>query len=660
MSNTLAHVEAWFPDLELDTLNIHFPFTDTLCQKFSFHSVSFHFEPDVGIPGQVWATNKVIVTPDVQKLKQMNFLRKYLAIECGLNGACAVPIPVSSYTQIRKVNKTKCSGVLVAFFSNPINCNDKAILAITTELANKLSDDLKDMKYNLLTRPSFTLYDKNDIFMHNVLQTIDDLVFHLVFQDNCIIVDNCSASVYNIFPNVVGNNIANVICFDNEAIIEEFKSTNKSITFEAHLVSSVSTMYEHKITWCDKKSGVASMVSRNITIRNETNQRNLKYNLIAKEKECNSKAMGFITHQIKNKFLALSEAIEQLCWTENNKNVSQSKAELVNLIDEGLSICMNEQMAVELYNDEYVEKPVTINLMEFLKNHFSSCSLLNKFNTTMIVDKNVLLHTLNNFVSNAKKYGDGTNPSINVTKVKRENNAYQWCIAITNNKGVNHESIHKKYGDANVFSVLMQSSHNSNGTLPVGTSNHSIKSIKLSQGNGLYICSKCAQYMNAQLSIRFHETYVGSYIYIPIKTKSQPEIYSSGQNNLVYVVDDDKMIRKMFERKLNSIGKTVQLFGTPEDIENIVDTISTLEILKRPSIILMDQHLSSNVFGTDLIRQLRDKNYMGCIAMISANDSNTDISLYINAGADGFIPKTSKGPELKELIEIILLKRDNK
>ena len=193
------------------------------------------------------------------------------------------------------------------------------------------------------------------------MSAIDDYVFHLEVTNDTIKVVKCSKSVMTKCPHLNEKNLMDCfVCDSSRKSIQSFldikNNTENTIYFESVFLS---TLCEHKLTWCDKILGVAALVSRDIRDRNEANQKSLQYNLLVKEKECNQQALAFITHQIKNKFLAISESMHDVsqsaqCCSCSMEMLNCKLKSVEKLVDDGLTICMTEETAVEIYNDEYV------------------------------------------------------------------------------------------------------------------------------------------------------------------------------------------------------------------------------------------------------------------------------------------------------------------
>ena len=80
--------------------------------------------------------------------------------------------------------------------------------------------------------------------------------------------------------------------------------------------------------------------------------------------------------------------------------------------------------------------------------------------------------------------------------------------------------------------------------------------------------------------------------------------------------------------------------------------------LNQPTIMVFDQNIDFGhtiVLGTELCKALRDDGFTGIILIRSGNDSASNEREYVECGADGMLPKTSK---IAVLVPEILVWRD--
>jgi len=120
----------------------------------------------------------------------------------------------------------------------------------------------------------------------------------------------------------------------------------------------------------------------------------------------------------------------------------------------------------------------------------------------------------------------------------------------------------------------------------------------------------------------------------------------------ILVVDDEEDILDLLEFTLENEGY---------DVISVLDTTKIEALLNEENIdlILMDRNLP-NIEGSLFIQQLRQKNYNQPVIYISAKDEDKDILQGFERGADDYITKPFKIPELKARIKAILKRTSKK
>ena len=99
----------------------------------------------------------------------------------------------------------------------------------------------------------------------------------------------------------------------------------------------------------------------------------------------------------------------------------------------------------------------------------------------------------------------------------------------------------------------------------------------------------------------------------------------------------------------------LQICGrTPEEVSVEAITAIGRKWKNVPALLIFDQNIDFGhtvVLGSDLVKALRRMNFTGVLLIRSGNDSADDEEAYLECGADGMLPKTSKFavlvPELK-------------
>lgn len=115
----------------------------------------------------------------------------------------------------------------------------------------------------------------------------------------------------------------------------------------------------------------------------------------------------------------------------------------------------------------------------------------------------------------------------------------------------------------------------------------------------------------------------------------------------ILVVDDDAPLREMLARSFSREGHTVVAVG---------DGASALEEAERSSfdVILLDVALGQGPTGHEVCRELRARRNVVPVIMLTALDSEADIVLGLEAGADDYVTKPFGVAELRSRIRAVM------
>ena len=102
----------------------------------------------------------------------------------------------------------------------------------------------------------------------------------------------------------------NGLCFDsNQAlklrqIFKDFirNEAEQEMTF---MLQQFGKDFEHKLSWCDREKGIATLVSRDISDRIAKQNLEIKNAKLQTERRKDAESIEFLAHQVKNRFLAL-------------------------------------------------------------------------------------------------------------------------------------------------------------------------------------------------------------------------------------------------------------------------------------------------------------------------------------------------------------------
>lgn len=117
----------------------------------------------------------------------------------------------------------------------------------------------------------------------------------------------------------------------------------------------------------------------------------------------------------------------------------------------------------------------------------------------------------------------------------------------------------------------------------------------------------------------------------------------------ILVVDDHPLIREALRQVLQALDRELDLLEAPTGAE-------AFELMRRErgvSLILLDRALP-DVNGLDALRQLRDEFPAAPVVVLSATEEPEVVLEAIDAGAMGYIPKTSSTQLLIQALRLVL------
>jgi len=120
--------EAWTPT-EADCLVCSSAWYSSIkgLEEFREHSEKMSFSAGIGFPGRVWINQKLEWIWDISLESEANFLRKHLAMECGLRSGLAIPVSADHNVV-----------AIVVFFTRTPNDQDQQLVGLIGAIAMQL------------------------------------------------------------------------------------------------------------------------------------------------------------------------------------------------------------------------------------------------------------------------------------------------------------------------------------------------------------------------------------------------------------------------------------------------------------------------------------------------------------------------------------------
>ncbi|KAL3906159.1 MAG: hypothetical protein SGPRY_010656 [Prymnesium sp.] len=458
-------------------------------------------------------------------------------------------------------------------------------------------------------------------------------------------------------------------------VIELMMTEDDGFTMEYPLrhVDGHEIMFEHKGSRHPDNANCLVIISRDVTDRQERHRLELDNAKLERDVE----AIHFLSHELKNRFVAVRSALSSAhcpnlsllylpftsvpLYTSTHcaqmrgmlesarlsvieyashllsapHNTQEVFEDMLASINRGAFLCCNHGLALQLAHDTY--KPIAANVEIRSALHAASgrradVSVDADVPNILRLDQNLLLHVLDNFVSNATQYGAASRP----ITLRAMRNASKLRFEVVNLPGPKHAEAQALYGDSDAVAEILRSFGQGLQRSPSST------------GNGLRIARKCSQLLDGEMSLCFAPTCVIASVSVPLICEEQSTAPILPPDLQVALVDDDEIIRMLDALQFQKLGIKAHIRGsTAEEIIDFPAFVASLD--PQPQLVLLDQNLDhpshgdSLIKGTSLIPKLRSQGYSGKVIIKSANQSSADRAHYIASGADGTLDKIVRG-----------------
>ena len=392
----------------------------------------------------------------------------------------------------------------------------------------------------------------------------------------------------------------------------------------------------------------------------------LKGMALERERAMDEEAVHMISHQLKNRFIAI-KGLAQSIQTGVEKHapqlllprdaahgpmggqddggggVDESGAlretfdDLLTQIRGGLRLCYTESVIRMIAHDQYTRTDAEFDLiteLEQLCGTRIALTVESNVPRRIMSDLTLLLQALENFTTNATKYG--TAPlRLHVALVAGV--AATLRVTVHNAPGAKHRELRERFGGGGSIAHLIQIG---------GAGDAGGGADALSTRKGLAIVQTCADLLEAQVSLRFEPTEVVASL--ELQFTLLPELLRLPPSTLIAAVDDSAAVRSMDRRSFQQMAASGALDAasaqhvrgaTCDEISAFPEYVMTLT----PDIVLIDQNLDHPTHGTafckgtSLVARLRMAGYTGLVLIKSANE--VDRHELSACGADGAVAK---------------------
>lgn len=339
-----------------------------------------------------------------------------------------------------------------------------------------------------------------------------------------------------------------------------------------------------------------------------------------------------MSHHHKNSYISLTtllEPLSQYVQKSSPMDIQLNVKSMMEIAQHGTELCLRSNALKLIQYGVYTAAQQWTKLRTLL-GHWSN-KVINNIDAELMVqtDEILLKIILQNYISNALRYGSGT-CSVSVSISNRV------IISVVNTPHPDHLDKHQQ--------KVEQYKH------PHACFQfESMDQHKYREGIGLRGVQQCCDALEADYGVVFKPTHVEAYVSIANITRTQHKTHFDNYP-VVACLDDSKINRKMMSKLLNKTHCSTASFVqgvTMNELKQFVQKV--LNHHEPVDICIIDQNLDDPeriqvaMQGTDVVKSLKQQGYKGRCFIRSANDGPVDLALYHDCGA-GFISKTVNDP----------------
>lgn len=231
--------------------------------------------------------------------------------------------------------------------------------------------------------------------------------------------------------------------------------------------------------------------------------------------------MRYLSHEYKNRFVAVRDLVNGM---EMGTALEQSQAlsEIGKSVDDGLFMCIQHSVALELEHDSYVLHNIVFEVEKTLCSAFGRRCRVSIDKQVPIVarlDGDLMLYALDNLINNAEKYGpterwrvdlhvgvgvgSGEDQASNHRCRHASYEGLALVVTVINSPGDKHEEACALYGhDEDAIPTILEKGGRCD--------------MMKSSGRGLRIAKRCAELLKGRVELRFTTDAVFATLTLPI------------------------------------------------------------------------------------------------------------------------------------------------
>jgi hypothetical protein len=336
-----------------------------------------------------------------------------------------------------------------------------------------------------------------------------------------------------------------------------------------------------------------------------------------------------MSHHHKNSYISLLSILDRVQeYVQKSDPVQLQVAtnDMKQIAQHGVDLCLRTNALKAIQYGDYKPLSQWVNLSKLLSQWSSIVTMGIDDKILIEVDEVLLKIVIQNYISNALRYGDGE--CTVSTRFDNGSADKRVVISVVNKPHpeqlVQHAKKMEKYkSPLDCFQL---------GPIPQ-------QGIRFSEGVGLHSVEQCCKTLGAQYGVAFKETFVEAFVSLPnismVKTKTVFEDYP-----VIACVEDSSVNRKVLSRLLQKTNCNSASFVVGATINEIIQfPQKVLNHSEMVDVCIIDQNLDDpqgvqpTILGTDIVRQLQNQGFKGKCFIRSANDSPTDVAFYRSCGA---------------------------
>ena len=350
----------------------------------------------------------------------------------------------------------------------------------------------------------------------------------------------------------------------------------------------------------------------------------------------------------------LSEKVQESC-----NRLQDRHSEIISISSEGVSVCMSALLLQQIIGGDYELKLQAFNFRQFLTSHFGDMADVDiavgdSVPQWMLLDKFLVIQTLKNALDNGRMHGEEA--GVLRLMVTSPEGSDETCFRLENNPGPKHQENLDLQQERGQNTILLQSDSIQDTAAHIGSANSTFRG-----GQEMVTFTNC---MGGSAELIFLPDRAVFTLLLPLAVTEPPSMDHLPGGMVFVLADDDAPARRSYTGLLRQAclnanqPDSVILGATYQEARSVVRTVCDLATVHgHEKVILicdqnMDKYSEGKVFGTTVVQQVCARGFKGLVFIRSANDDTKSVAMYIKAGANGALSKSTPVKPLAQEIVV--------